>query len=91
MASLLAAATQGARRETLHEYDIKAPLASHIDVPYRQAIDWICEGMAPLGEGYVTFCVRGALDERWVDIYPNKGANGWAPSPTAGRARIPSS
>ncbi|MCB9113522.1 MAG: oligoendopeptidase F [Caldilinea sp.] len=59
--------------ETLHEYDIKAPLASHIDVPYRQAVDWICEGMAPLGEEYVSILRRGALDERWVDIYPNKG------------------
>ena len=59
--------------EALHEYDIKAPLASHIDVPYRQAVDWICEGMAPLGEEYVSILRRGALDERWVDIYPNKG------------------
>jgi len=60
--------------ETLHEYDIKAPLThSHIKVPYRQAIDWICEGMAPLGEEYVRILRRGALEERWVDIYPNKG------------------
>ena len=60
--------------ETLHEYDIKAPLAtSRIEVPYRQAVDWICEGMAPLGEEYVSILRRGALQERWVDIYPNKG------------------
>lgn len=59
--------------ETLHEYDIKAPLATHIEVPYRQAVDWICEGMAPLGEEYVSILRRGALQERWVDIYPNKG------------------
>ena len=60
--------------ETLHEYDIKAPLThSRIDVPYRQAVDWICEGMAPLGEEYVRILRRGALEERWVDIYPNKG------------------
>lgn len=60
--------------ETLHEYDIKAPLTnSRIEVPYRQAVDWICEGMAPLGEEYVSILRRGALEERWVDIYPNKG------------------
>lgn len=60
--------------ETLHEYDIKAPLTpTKIEVPYRQAVDWICEGMAPLGEEYVRILRRGALEERWVDIYPNKG------------------
>ena len=60
--------------ETLHEYDMKAPLTnSQIEVPYRQAVDWICEGMAPLGDEYVSILRRGALEERWVDIYPNKG------------------
>ena len=60
--------------ETLHEYDIKAPLsAAKVHVPYAQAVDWICEGMAPLGEEYVSTLRRGALQERWVDIYPNKG------------------
>ena len=60
--------------ETLREYDIKAPLAgTKITVPYRQAVDWICEGMAPLGEAYVSVLRRGCLEERWIDIYPNKG------------------
>lgn len=60
--------------ETLHEYDIKAPLTpAKIEVPYRQAVEWICEGMAPLGEEYVSILRRGALEQRWVDIYPNKG------------------
>jgi oligoendopeptidase F len=60
--------------ETLHEWDIKAPLAdAKVNVPYAQAVDWICEGMAPLGEEYVTVLRRGCLQERWVDIYPNKG------------------
>ena len=60
--------------DTLHEYDIKAPLAdAPIEIPYRQAVAWICEGMAPLGEEYVTILRRGALEERWIDIYPNKG------------------
>ncbi|MFN8466069.1 MAG: oligoendopeptidase F [Caldilineaceae bacterium] len=60
--------------ETLHEWDVKAPLAAEkVKVPYTQAVDWICEGMAPLGEEYVTVLRRGCLQERWVDIYPNKG------------------
>lgn len=59
---------------SLHEYDVKAPLVEgKIEVTYRQAVNWICEGMAPLGEEYVDVLRRGALDERWVDIYPNKG------------------
>ncbi len=58
----------------LHEYDIKAPLTQDkIEVSYPQAVDWICEGMAPLGEEYVAVLRRGALEQRWVDIYPNKG------------------
>jgi len=60
--------------ETLCEYDIKAPLAAtKVAVPFQQAVDWICEGMQPLGEEYVSVLRRGCLSERWVDIYPNKG------------------
>lgn len=60
--------------ETLHEYDVKAPLTeTKITVPYTQAVDWICEGMAPLGEEYVAVLRRGAREERWIDVYPNKG------------------
>ena len=60
--------------DTLHEYDIKAPLTDDkIEVPYKQAVEWICAGMAPLGNEYVDVLRRGALEERWIDIYPNKG------------------
>lgn len=60
--------------DALYEYDIKAPLTEEkIEIPYRQAVEWICEGMAPLGEEYVSILRRGALEQRWIDIYPNKG------------------
>lgn len=60
--------------EKLHEYDLKAPLSLDAPVvPYETAVDWIAEGMAPLGQDYVTALRRGCLEERWVDIYPNKG------------------
>ena len=33
-----------------------------LDIPYEQAVDWIGEGMAPLGEEYVAILRRGALE-----------------------------
>jgi oligoendopeptidase F len=58
----------------LHVYDIKAPLTStKHHVPYQQAVDWICEGMAPLGEEYVEVLRKGCLENRWVDRALNKG------------------
>ena len=60
--------------DQLHVYDIKAPLtASKPHIPYQQAVDWICEGMAPLGEEYVTALRKGCLEDRWVDRARNKG------------------
>jgi oligoendopeptidase F len=60
--------------DTLHPYDIWAPIArDEHHVPYAQAVDWISEGMKPLGDEYVQTLRRGCLEERWVDIYPNKG------------------
>ena len=60
--------------DKLHEYDIKAPLtAVKTPVTYPQAVDWIAAGMQPLGDEYVNILRRGALEQRWVDIYPNKG------------------
>lgn len=58
----------------LHVYDVESPLASDKPfVPYRQAVDWICDGMAPLGEEYVSILRRGCLEQRWVDWARNKG------------------
>jgi len=57
-----------------HVYDIKAPLSIKSPViPFEQAIEWICEGMAPLGEEYVEVLRTGALEERWVDRARNRG------------------
>jgi oligoendopeptidase F len=55
-------------------FDIKAPLNQEPPViPFKQAVDWICEGMAPLGAEYVNTLRRGCLEERWVDRAVNKG------------------
>jgi oligoendopeptidase F len=59
--------------DALKPYDTRAPLAPTITVPYEQAVEWIAEGVSPLGEDYVRVLRRGAFEDRWVDIYPNKG------------------
>ncbi len=59
--------------DSLKVYDIKAPLASARPViPFEQAVEWIAAGMRPLGEEYVDALRRGTLEQRWVDVYPNK-------------------
>lgn len=58
----------------LYPYDIWAPLTKKkFKLPYAQAVDWICDGLAPMGEEYVRVLRQGCLNDRWVDIYPNLG------------------
>jgi oligoendopeptidase F len=59
--------------DTLNPYDIWAPIAKSVPVSYQQAVDWVCEGLKPLGSDYVNALRRGCLEDRWVDIYPNQG------------------
>lgn len=60
--------------DRLHLYDTRAPLSLDPPVvPYETAVEWIAAGMQPLGADYVTTLRRGCLEERWIDIYPNKG------------------
>jgi oligoendopeptidase F len=60
--------------DTLHVYDTRAPLtAQPARLPYTQAVEWICAGMAPLGEEYVRIMRNGLTQQRWVDVYPNQG------------------
>ena len=60
--------------DELHIYDGWAPLTKdQPPVLYEQAVEWICEGLAPMGEEYVTILRNGCLRDRWVDVYPNKG------------------
>ena len=65
------------RREALKQndiqpYDIWAPLTKErAQIPFEQAVDWVCNGLTPLGEEYVSTARRGLLDEGWVDVYPN--------------------
>jgi len=57
----------------LQPYDVWAPLTKTSPViPYEKAVDWICEGLAPLGDEYVKNARRGMLEEGWIDVYPNE-------------------
>ena len=60
--------------EALHAYDLKAPLAeAKVEVPYERAVEWICAGLEPLGDEYVSAVRRGCWDDRWVDRARNRG------------------
>lgn len=60
--------------EALHPYDLWAPLTSaHDKLSYEEAVDMICDGLAPMGDDYVTTVRRGCLQDRWVDVFANRG------------------
>ena len=60
--------------ETLHPYDVWAPLTTEKhNVPFETAVDWICDGLAPMGDEYVDTMRKGCLEDRWVDWSPNIG------------------
>ncbi|MBI2334011.1 MAG: oligoendopeptidase F [Chloroflexi bacterium] len=60
--------------KVLHPYDVWAPLNTRKHkVPFETAVDWICEGLAPMGDEYVDTMRRGCLEDRWVDWSPNAG------------------
>lgn len=57
----------------MREFDVKAALTPPRKVGYAQSVDWIAQGMAPLGDAYVNDMVRGLTEERWVDYAENAG------------------
>lgn len=65
--------------ERLQPYDIWAPLtAQPAAVSYQQAVAWIGEALAPLGQEYVDVLRRGCLEQRWIDVYPSQGKSSGA-------------
>jgi len=60
--------------DQLQPYDIWAPLSKdRPSVPYEQAVEWITEGLAPMGDDYVETVRQGIWKDRWVDVYPTDG------------------
>lgn len=60
--------------DTLHYYDLYAPLVEKVDLAYtvEEAIENILQSLQPLGVDYVSVSNR-AFSERWIDMYPNEG------------------
>lgn len=60
-------------------YDTFAPVAEGLDkkYSYEEAIELIKQAVAVLGEEYVSLVDR-AVEERWIDVFPNKNKNSGA-------------
>jgi len=58
----------------LHYYDLYAPLVASVDLTYPidEAEKHILAALKPLGPTYANVVTR-ALNERWIDLYPNEG------------------
>ncbi len=58
----------------LHVYDTYATLKdAQVEISYEQAVNWICEGLQPMGGEYVEIVHKGATTDRWVDRAINQG------------------
>ena len=60
--------------DELHLYDMYTPLLAEekITVTYEEAKDLMTQGLAVLGEEYQAI-LKEAFDNRWLDVYENKG------------------
>ncbi|MCC7117674.1 MAG: oligoendopeptidase F [Anaerolineales bacterium] len=57
----------------LQYYDMWAPIAKRKPkIAFEQAVELICDSLAPLGKEYVDTVRRGCLKERWVDSTVNQ-------------------
>ncbi|TYP97104.1 oligoendopeptidase F [Sphingobacterium allocomposti] len=60
--------------DTLHYYDLYAPLVEKVDLAYtvEEAVENILKSLKPLGTDYINVSKK-AFNERWIDMYPNEG------------------
>ncbi|MCR5624635.1 MAG: oligoendopeptidase F, partial [Lachnospiraceae bacterium] len=58
----------------LHYYDLYAPLSEAPEIPYpfEECKKLVLRATAPLGSKY-TDIVKSGFENRWIDVYPNKG------------------
>ena len=65
--------------DELHYYDVYAPLCAEAaaKVSYEEAQKLVLAAVKPLGTDYVGQ-VQKAFEQRWIDVYPNKGKSGGA-------------
>ncbi|WP_455010924.1 oligoendopeptidase F [Mogibacterium timidum] len=61
--------------DELKMYDVYRPLVKPegLKCSFEEAVDIACKALAPLGEEYVSVLRKGLTEERWVDVYENKG------------------
>lgn len=60
--------------EQLHMYDLFTPLVEQFDlkITYEEAKETVKKSLEPLGERYLEILQEG-FDNRWIDVYENKG------------------
>lgn len=65
--------------DTLKYSDIYAPVVDNVELnyTYEEAQQLVLEAIKPLGEEY-TNVVKQAFDNRWIDVFPNKGKSSGA-------------
>ena len=65
--------------DEIHLYDIYVELVKDLDKEYsfEEAKDLVFKALSPLGENYLKD-LQKAFDERWIDVYNNKGKRGGA-------------
>lgn len=65
--------------DKLHMYDVYTPIvaAQNQTYEFKQAKQMVLEALKPMGEDYLSHAREG-LENRWIDIYPNKGKKGGA-------------
>jgi oligoendopeptidase F len=62
------------RDDRLRSWDLYLSLTGEEgpDIPWEQAVEWVTEAVAPLGDAYRDRMAEG-LESRWVDVYENRG------------------
>lgn len=70
----------------LHMYDVYTPIVPDAagKISFQAAKDTVLEALSVLGEDYTALLRRG-FDERWIDVYENRGKRGGAYSTDAAR------
>lgn len=60
--------------DSIDMFDMYVPIVADVDfdMPYDQGCKIVKEALKPLGEKYVSVIER-AMNERWIDVYENKG------------------
>lgn len=60
--------------DTLKYLDLYAPVVKNVDLTYSydEGAELVLEALKPLGKEY-TSTVKKAINERWIDVYPNAG------------------